>query len=115
MRVVCMLCAYICMLLCNSLYAATYEKASDNQIKVIETVESSEILNVPQIEHEIAGIDADILRIEESYAKQRGEFETRKARYEAMLMKCVELEIAEPVVIELPPEVIEEPVEPDNG
>jgi len=98
--------------------AATYEKASDNQLKVITAVTQEETLTVPQIEHEIAGIDADILRIEESYAKQRGEFEARKARYEAMLTKCEELEIAEPVIIEPkeePVEPIEEPTEPDNG
>ena len=103
------------LIVCGNTNAATYDKLSESLIKVTETTESSETLNISQIEHEIAGIDADILRIEESYTKQRGEFEARKARYEAMLLKCEELEIKEPIIIDNIEKPIETPTEPDNG
>ena len=102
----------VLVLVCFEGFAATYEKASDNQLKVITETTKEETLTVPQIQHEIDGITNDIARIEESYTKQRGEFEARKARYEAMLLKCAELEIAEPIIIDKIEEPIEEPLQP---
>ena len=104
----------IMLLMAVPVLAAVYEKVDDS-LKVTSTIEQVEQLTIQQIKHEIAGIDADLSRIEESYLKQKDEFLQRKYKYEEMLNKCVELDIKEPVIIEPKEEPIEEPKEPIDG
>ena len=101
-------------LVCFEGFAATYEKVDDS-LKVTSTIEQVEQLTIQQIKHEIAGIDADLSRIEDAYLKQREGFLQRKYKYEEMLTKCDELDIKEPVIIEPKEEPIEEPKEPIDG
>ena len=86
-------------------FAATYIKASDNQIGVV--TEKTETMTIAEIKHEIEGIQNDIVRIEE--AKQP--FLDRLEKYEACLAQCSVLGVKEPVIAPVEPiKPIEEPI-----
>lgn len=87
-------------------WAATYEKASDTQVKVIDTIATEETLTLDQIDHEIEGIDLDMGRITVSYNQQMDGFQARKDKYVAMKNAAEGLGITKPIIIDK----IEEPI-----
>jgi hypothetical protein len=84
--------------------AATYTKASDNQIGVV--TEKTETMTIAEIKHELEGIDNDLARIEASKAP----FLERMAKYEELLRQCDTLGVKEPVIA--PTDEIKPIVEP---
>jgi hypothetical protein len=85
------------VMICSAI-AATYIKVSDEKIGIVETIEYGQELTVQEIEHEINGIENDLVRIES--AKQP--FLVRLAKYKEMLAQCEALGIKKPEPIKKP-------------
>lgn len=71
--------------------ASTYIKVDDNTLRVLDTEEKSSDLTVPMIKHEIDGMNRDITVYEDKIAGCN----TRKAKYEEMLIQCEDMDIVE--------------------
>lgn len=72
-----------------------YEKVDNNTLKVTETSTKETSLTIAQIDHEIAGINADIKTLNDRHAVTIAEFTARKEKYEAMRAEALKLGISE--------------------
>ena len=98
----------VLVLICVEGYSAsTYIKASNEKIRVIETIERTTETTVAELKHEIDGVDKDLATIEAQYLTVRENFLKRKMALTEALEQCDTLGIAEPkpIVKEYEPNV----------
>lgn len=102
------------ILVCFEGICATYEKASENQLKVTESVETETIMTPEQIQHEIDGCNYDIKNLDDQHARAITEITIRKSKLEAMLAECEKLEIKKAIILDTPTEPINPPLTDDE-